>query len=58
MVSHFAGLEVNGPRPGVVRVSGRAFAALGLGHSASRAVGRWLDLGRTSAPVFDGRGTP
>ena len=53
-VSHCAGLSVYGLRPGVVRPSGCAFAVPGPGHGASRAVGRWLDLGRVGTPVFDG----
>ena len=44
MVSHFAGPGVYAPRPGVVRASGGAFVVPGLGHGASRAVGRRLDL--------------
>ena len=55
MVSHFAGLEVYGLRPGVVQASERVLAVPGLGHGASRSVGRWLDLGRAGVPVFDGR---
>ena len=46
-VSHFAGLGVYGLWPGVERASGCAFAMSGLGHGASRAVGRGLDLGRS-----------
>ena len=57
-VSHFAGLGVYGLRPGVVWASGYAFAMPGPGHGASRAVGRWLDLGRTGVPVFDGTDMP
>ena len=49
MVSHFAASGVYAPRPGVVRASGGVFAVPGLGHGVSRAVGRWLDLGRTGA---------
>ena len=45
-MSHFAGLGVNGLRPGVVRASGGVFAVLGLGHGASRAVGRGWICGR------------
>ena len=48
-VSHFAGSGVYAPRPGVVRASGCAFAVPGLGHGASRSVGRGLDLGRTGS---------
>ena len=57
-VSHFAGLGLYGLRPGVVRASGCAFAVPGLGHGASRSVGRWLDLGRAGTSVFDGTNMP
>ena len=50
-MSHFAGLGLYGLLPGVVRASGGVFAVFGLGHGASRAVGRWLNLGR-AGPLY------
>ena len=58
MVSHFAGLGVNGLWPGVVRASGGVFAVFGLRHVASQVVGRRLDLRRAGVPVFDGTEMP
>ena len=45
-MSHFAGSGVYAPRPGVVRASGGVFGVPGLGHGASRAVGRGWICGR------------
>ena len=43
MVSHGAGLGLDGPGHGAVLASGSVFAVFGLGHGASRSVGRGLD---------------
>ena len=49
-------------RPGSERPwawrGGGVFAVPGLGHGASRGVGRWLDLERAGVPVFDGTDMP
>ena len=47
MVSHGGGLGLDGLGPGAVLASVGVFAVFGLGHSASRAVGRCWICGRT-----------
>ena len=47
MVSHGAGLGLDGLRLGAVRASVGVIAVFGLGHGASRAVGRGWICGRT-----------
>ena len=47
MVSHGVGLGLDGPGHGAVGASVGVFAVPGLGHGASRAVGRCWICGRT-----------
>ena len=58
MVSHGVGQSLDGLGPGAMGASVGDFAVFGLGHGASRAVGRCLDLGRAGTPVFDGTDMP
>ena len=55
MVSHGVGSGLDGLGDGAVLASVGVFAAPGLGHGASRAVGRGLDLRARGSAGINGR---